>query len=136
MLAGAAIAGTFGVSAANATPVPSVAYSYTTYVTPGGVASPVTTYVASVGTPLTLPVYLFEDLTGGASSIINGDGGLFGGGFSVKQTSLTGILTGIADSVSGNGSSFAGGNSKASPSDTSSFEAINENVAAQCVCGP
>ena len=45
MLAAAAMAGSLGVSAANA----SVSYSYTTYVTPSGVNSaPTTSYTDSV----------------------------------------------------------------------------------------
>jgi len=115
-------AGMLGVSTAHG----SISYGYTTYVTPLGVATPVTSYPDTLGTPLTLPVYLFEDLTQGSASLIDSDGGVYGGGFSVTQTSGTGSLTGIAGSVSSNGSSFAGGVASNNPSNSSTFLGLNE----------
>jgi hypothetical protein len=42
--------------------------------------------VAAPGTVVTVPIYLSETLTGGSTSIINNDGGLFGAGVGVYNT--------------------------------------------------
>ncbi len=111
-----------------------ITYEYTTYA--GN--SPVTEYSFTPGMPLTIPIYLHEQLTGGSTSLITADGGLVGAAFSVTQTSNTGsgTLTSVAASVTGNGSNFAGGFSNMSGKDSSTFQGLAEVVSVFAASGP
>jgi hypothetical protein len=131
MMTAAAAAGLAVAGSAKA----AISYQYTTYT--GG--TPVTTYNATAGTPITIPVYLYEALTSGSSSLITADGGLLGAGFSVTQTTNTGtgMLTSAAGSVSSNGSNFAGGSSGPGPKPTTTtFAGIQELVGSSATSGP
>jgi hypothetical protein len=96
-------------------------YYYTTYN-----GSAVTVYQATAGTPITIPVYLYEKLTSSSPSVISADGGLAGAGFSVTQSTNTGTgtLTSIAGSTSSNGSSFSGGSTTTPFTNTSTYKDI------------
>jgi hypothetical protein len=87
-----------------------ISYSYTI---------PSSSYSVQIGQSVTIPVYLQETLNGGSTSLINADGGVFGVGFLVNQTSGgTGTITGIAGSTTSNGANFAGGTFSTDPSDS------------------
>jgi hypothetical protein len=110
--------------AVNASPVST--YYLTTYLTPGGVQTPVTTYVGFAGVSLTIPIYLFAN-DSGAVSMITGDEGLYQGGFSVTQTSGSGIITSVAGSTTSNGDTWgATGTVNAPNTNNSSFVQLAE----------
>jgi|SRR5665213_351193 len=56
---------------------------------------------ATSGQVVTMNVYLEETLTGGSTSLINADGGLFGGGFSVGVSGTPATGGAILDSIAG-----------------------------------
>jgi hypothetical protein len=76
----------------------SVIYSYVTgAVGSGSTSAQTTSFTTSPSTPVVIPIYLQETLTNGSTSVINGDGGLFGAGCSVTQsTAGTGYITATA----------------------------------------
>src|SRR5580698_7873580 len=128
MMTAAAAAGLAAAGSAKA----AISYQYTTYTG----ATPVTTYNATVGVPITIPIYLYEKLTSGSSSLITSDGGLDGAGFSVTQSSGTGILTSIAGSTTTNGSNFSGGSSNPNGKNSSTFMGFGEAIAVSDDTGP
>ncbi len=113
-----------------------ITYKYTTYT--GGTA--VTSYNATAGVPITIPIYLYEQLSNGSSSLITSDDGMFTAAFSVTQTSNTaaGTLTGSAGSITSNGDNFAAGGGFANPSgkDSSTFQGIANAVGEAASSGP
>lgn len=124
LTAAAIAAGAMWASSANASSVP--AYYLTTYVTPGGVQTPVTTYVDVAGVSLTIPIYLYAN-DSSAVSMITGDEGLYQGGFSVTQTTGTGIITSVVGSTTSNGSTWgSSGVFYTGATDTASYVQLRE----------
>jgi PEP-CTERM motif len=113
-----------------------ITYKYTTYT--GGTA--VTSYNATAGVPITIPIYLYEQLTNSSSSLITSDEGMFSACFSVTQTTNTGAgtLTGSAGSVSSNGSNFSagGGFANSSGKDSSLYQGIANALGNSASSGP
>jgi hypothetical protein len=113
-----------------------ITYKYTTYT--GG--TPVTTYNATAGVPITIPIYLYESLTSGSSSLITSEDGMFTAAFSVTQTSNTGTgtLTSSAGSITTNGQNFAtdGGFANSSGKDSSLFQGIANALGGSAPSGP
>ena len=120
ILGGAVALGFFAQSNADA----SIIYSYVT-------STP--TYTVAPGGSVTVPIYLQEMLSGGSSSLISADGGLFSGGFSVTRAGTLpaspATLTTIAGSVSANGSNFAGGSFTQDPNNQSTTFVAGDNLA-------
>jgi hypothetical protein len=111
-----------------------ISYEYTTYT--GSTAQ--TSYSTQAGTPITIPIYLFEALTNSSSSLITADGGLFGAGFSVTQTNNTGTgtVSSIAGSITTNGSNFPGGAAEPKSTNTSLTAALEDLPSTSATSGP
>jgi PEP-CTERM motif len=111
-----------------------IVYEYTTY---DGTPA-VTTYQATAGTPITIPIYLDEILTGTSTSLITADGGLVGAGFSVTQSTNTGTgtVTSIAGSESSNGSNFSGGSATLKSTNSTLTRALGNLVSNEATSGP
>lgn len=108
-----------------------ISYSYV----PGS-----TSYTASAGGSVTVPIYLYESLDQASPSLIASDDGLYDGGFSVTRTAVVGSassLTSIAGSVTSNGSNFTGGSFTQNPQDQSASLVAGVNTeAAGATTGP
>jgi MYXO-CTERM domain-containing protein len=110
ILAAAALCGGLLTSSNAHAAVESIVYSYVT-------DSP--TYSTTPGGFVTVTVYLQEAESGGATSLINANGGLLGAGFSAKQSG--GLPTSPAGvyHIAGSSGSFPGGTFSESGSDAS-----------------
>ena len=103
----------------------SISYQYVTDIGASG-----STYnTTAANTSVTINVFLQETLTGGSQSLINGDGGLYGGGFYVVRSSSTGsandavmkvssLTFNQTDPTSGTPPGFKGGNTSYTPNNT------------------
>jgi hypothetical protein len=126
MMAAAAAAALTVAASANA----AVTFKYTTYTgtTPGSNPN----FTDTAGTPLVVPIYLYEQITGGTPSVITGDGGLDAGSWSVTQTS--GTSSGILTSIAGNTTLFTGPNNPSSKN-SSTFKGFGVAVANNATSG-
>ncbi len=89
---------------------------------------------------MTVNVFLKEALTSNSTSVISGDGGLAGAGFSATRSASLpaspASLTAIAGSVSSNGSNFPGGSFTPKSGNSASFMAGDNTVNISANSGP
>jgi hypothetical protein len=98
--------------------------------------TPLTSYTTASNVSLAVNIYLDEILSGGSTSLITSDGGLYGAGFSVTQTNNTSspALTALTGSTT-TGAPFANGSYKTGITATNEL-AGSENVANGTTSGP
>jgi hypothetical protein len=111
----------------------SITFKYTTYTgtTPGSNPN----FVGAVGTPIVIPIYLYEQLTSGSTdTVVAPDGGLGGAAFSVTQTTNT--AAGTLSGITGNTTSFPGGLSNPAGGNSSTSQAFGSSTNIQASSGP